>query len=165
MMEKRIEEGTVVAVAGEECVVRLRPTKEDACRNCMLCVAAARDSEERRTMKLSGVGAMPIGSCVHVEIRQPNSAVAAMVIFGVPLVALAAGGIMGDALASLMGQIDWIGAATGAGLGLCAGCLVVKRTERRWVPSARIIPEGYGEAEGTDQVSSDACSCPTQDRP
>ncbi len=88
MVESMIEEGMVIAVRGNECTVRLRQTDEDRCHQCGLCTAAAEDAEGRRILRVPLTGEAKVGATVRIEIRQPNVAILALVLFGMPMVAV-----------------------------------------------------------------------------
>ena len=149
MVETMTEEGTVVAIVGGECVVRLRPPDGQKCRQCGLCAAAADEAESRRVLRLPAMAGMEIGSAVQVEITQPNPAVAALSLFGIPAAGLGVGAAVGALLAGTVACPVWVGVAGGLCLGFLAATAVLRRLQRRLSAQgafrARIIPYENGD--------------------
>jgi hypothetical protein len=145
------ERGTVIAVEGDACRVRLDPGDEARCRQCGLCAASAQKAEERRVLRVEEAGPRTVGEAVVVEVVQPNSAVAALAVFGLP--SLGAGALAGLAFwasgaAGLAPTIPALGAGV---LGAAAGLAGVKLADRAWrrrgAFRARIVEDSGGETE------------------
>jgi len=133
MVESMIEEATVIAVRGNECIVRLRQTDEDRCRQCALCAAAAEDAEDRRILRVPLTAQAKVGATVRVEIRRPNTAILALVLFGMPMAGVGVGVEIGAVFARLVGCPSWIGMTIGAVILLLLAFVVAKGLERRWL--------------------------------
>ena len=149
-----IEEGTVVAVLDRECVVRLRGEEGDRCRQCGLCQAAAEESDRRRILRLPVTQPVQVGMTVRVEVRQPNSAALAMVLFGLPMAGAAAGAVIGGAGAGLIGWPRWVGVLVGAVAGLLVAARIVRATERRWKAKGAFTPRIVLAADGAIQAGA-----------
>jgi len=146
-----VEEGTVVAVFGKECVVRLRGEEGDRCRKCGLCQAAAQEDDRRRILRLAVSEPVQVGMTVRVEVRQPNSAALAMVLFGLPMAGAAAGAVIGGAGAGLIGWPQWIGVLVGAVAGLLVAARIVWATERRWKAKGAFTPRMVSTSDAVAQ--------------
>jgi hypothetical protein len=91
---------------------------------------------------------------VRVEVRQPNSAALAMVLFGLPMAGAAAGAVVGSAGASLIGWPQWTGVLVGAVAGLLVAARIVRATERRWKAKGAFTPRIILAADGTIQAGA-----------
>jgi len=150
-----IEEGTVVAVLGRECVVRLRGEEGDRCRKCGLCQAAAQEDDLRRILRLAVSEPVRVGMTVRVEVRQPNSAALALMLFGLPMAGAAAGAVIGSAGAGLIGWPQWIGVLVGAVAGLLVAARIVRATERRWKAKGAFMPRMVSTSDAAAQSDAE----------
>jgi len=150
-----IEEGTVVAVLDRECVVRLRGEEGDRCRKCGLCQAAAQEDDLRRILRLAVSEPVRVGMTVRVEVRQPNSAALALMLFGLPMAGAAAGAVIGSAGAGLIGWPQWIGVLVGAVAGLLVAARIVRATERRWKAKGAFMPRMVSTSDAAAQSDAE----------
>ncbi len=122
-----IEQGEVIAAAGSRARVRL--PRNDSCRACGLCLFAG----DGRGMILeaenpAGAG---VGDRVEVELERRDPLAAAVLLFGLPLLAMLAGAGAGWALAGRLG-FSPDGGAVLLGALLTAGTFIlVRRREIR----------------------------------
>lgn len=146
-----IEQGEVIEAAGDRARVRL--PRNDSCRACGLCLFAG----EGRGMILEaenpvGAGA---GDRVEVELERRDPLAAAVLLFGLPLLAMLAGAGAGWGLAGRLGCPP-DGGAVLLGALLTAGAFVlVRRREIRRKKSPgkgprilRVLPRDQASAPG-----------------
>ena len=125
------EEGVIVGVEEAELLVRLLPADPDKCGACRLC-SGREEAGLMRTLRVRSTGTGSEGARVLVEIRRPNPALAAFLLYFLPLILVGGGALAGAALADELDLHQWW-AASAAGLsGLVAWVWIVRRVERRW---------------------------------
>lgn len=131
MVETREENGVVVSLDDRTCLVRLFPKEgeEKKCEQCGLCKAAV---EHDRLLRAPLPPDVREGEHVRVIIRQPNPALIALLLFGVPLVALIVGGVAGWYAALYAGFPEWTGVCGGIALGLGGCYFLIRGLDRYW---------------------------------
>jgi sigma-E factor negative regulatory protein RseC len=108
-----IEQGTVVELRGDKAVVEMG--QSGSCTHCRACACGA---DGRMRVEVSALPALAVGD--HVEIDIPVGRLqAAVTVYVIPLGALLAGAILGNAL----GDAYWPGSRT-PGLLAIVGALV-----------------------------------------
>jgi positive regulator of sigma E activity len=128
----RVERGVVLSVEGGEPLVRLDPPDKEACRRCGLCAASASLAEERRLLRIPSPSPLRAGDAVRVEIEEPDPALAALLLFGLPLVVCGSAAGAGGAAAWAAGLPTWTGALAFAAPALAASAFAIRAIERRW---------------------------------
>lgn len=105
------EVGTVVDVEGHRVTVRMQPGPQ-----CGSCCACATLGGGERELEVTAADPPPVGAHVVVEVSTPNAALGALLIFGLPLLGLVGGVLIGHHLQpfGLSGDAD--GLVLGFGL-------------------------------------------------
>ena len=150
-METRAEKAVVLAVTDRDCLVRMEPESADQCRQCGLCVQAAQQQAERRTLRVALTTPVKAGDRVAVETRMPDPAISAFVLFCLPMIACAFGACIGLIIAEAAAWSKGVMVLAGICLALPVGLAVIKAIERRWKNqgafTARIVPTPLTDAE------------------
>ncbi len=98
--------GTVIAVDGENATVAFKRSK--ACGDCHACISFGTD--QAQTVIRNTLGAA-IGDRVAIELHQGSVFKASLILYGLPIVLLLAGVLLGSRISDLAGAIIGIGAA------------------------------------------------------
>jgi len=127
------EQGTIVGVEGSTVRVRMQPGPQ--CGSCCACAALGGGERE---LELTASDPPPVGSRVVVEVHVPNPALGAVLVFGLPLVGLVGGVLLGQHWQpfGLSGNADGLV----LGFGLLAVLLGAAAAVDRYVLRAR-LPE------------------------
>ena len=98
--------GTVMAVDGEKASVVFKRSK--ACGDCHACVSFGTDQAETEIENTLGA---KVGDRVAIELHQGSVFKASLMLYGMPLVLLLAGVLLGSQISNLAGALIGIGAA------------------------------------------------------
>ena len=125
------ETGTVTEVQGDRAAVRFRHERGPSCGGCTMCQKAA-DHMMALWLHLPQAH---VGDQVTVQIPVPSPWRAMAMVFGIPLVLLAAGVLVGSTWTGLQQSLGLDADTTGVGLGLVLAMLAFGAaimTERRF---------------------------------
>jgi len=117
-----ITEGVVVKRSDRTATVHIR-LKGETCGQCHSC-GIFKDGcrEEGLDVTLRASEQLSPGDLVEADVTLPNQAVAALIVYGLPLVCAFAGGVLGYLVAPAQVQVIGISGVSGLVLGfLCAG--------------------------------------------
>jgi sigma-E factor negative regulatory protein RseC len=125
--------GQVARLSGPNAEVLVTPG--EACGSCSNASYCGGGNKKRRLLARNPLGAQT-GDWVVVSVDEARGTLSALVVFGIPALAILAGVLAGGLL---LGKDLWAGIL--AGVGLVAGVLVVKIVDRQAQRSGRGLPE------------------------
>ena len=143
---KRMAFGRVVGRKNGEVEVRLSAKGEAGCRGCGMCLSSDKGASSCRVVHVTGGDALEEGAEVRVEITEPDPAVAALLVFGLPLGLAAAMAGLAALVLSIAGHPPHWAAGVGASaVGLFLGFLAARAVERHWRKAGafqvRLLPQ------------------------
>ncbi len=137
--------GTVIAVNGSMATVRFKRT--DACGKCHACFTL--NSTEADIELENSVGAR-IGDTVLIELHSGSVLNASLIMYGIPLVALIAGVVIGSAAGDMY-------AALGGVLFACGAFFIIRAFEPKFSRMNKFKPRMIDKTEGGNEYGSDEC--------
>jgi len=125
-----MEKGQVIACKKNLVVIRM--TRTEACAQCRACIAGM--SKKDMVLEAENECGAQVGDWVEMELRNNGFFHAVMIMYGIPLVALLAGIVIGYfALAPLLPAVDSGIIGFGTGVALTAlTYLWIHSQEKRW---------------------------------
>ena len=124
------EKGRVVAIDGSFVTVEIERTS--ACAKCKSCRFFSGD--DRFKIRAKNVSNAGLGDLVHIELPSRSFIIAALVLYGFPLLGLVTGGVIGSLVSVALGFYQFEGL-----FGLAAGLIfaliayrIIKKLEPFW---------------------------------
>ncbi|MFH0911374.1 MAG: SoxR reducing system RseC family protein [Planctomycetota bacterium] len=136
------ETGIVVEIEKDHLLLRMDPAGEALCKRCGGCGACGAGSEGARLLRLplqDPVREAHRGDRVTVELVLPNTALAAALLFGLPLLGLFLGGGTAFGFFPDSGSILGLAAILGLGAGVGAVWLANRLLERKGRATIRAV--------------------------
>ncbi|MBR6007113.1 MAG: SoxR reducing system RseC family protein [Clostridia bacterium] len=121
--------GTVAALNGDTATVVFKRSK--ACGDCHACVSFGSDSAQTEIANTLGA---QVGDRVAIELHSGSVIKASLILYGIPLIALLAGALLGSLISDLFTAIFGIGAA-------CLSFIVIRLLEPRFKKRGEFNPK------------------------
>jgi sigma-E factor negative regulatory protein RseC len=129
------EEGKIIGWAGGKILVEIPRTA--SCSHCRICRQG--EDQSKMILELDPPGVVDIGDRVHLELEGKRVLEAAGIVYGLPILGIVGGALLGSALTAEAGSREVL-TLIGSGIGLVVGLGVARLLDRIWGGKGRFEP-------------------------